>query len=422
MFIDRVKIEVRSGKGGDGMIAFHTEKYVARGGPSGGNGGRGGSIIFEASKEVTTLVNFRFSKVIRAEDGQKGMPKNQYGRGAKDVTVKVPIGTVVYDETHKHLITDLSQEGQQFVIAKGGRGGRGNACFKSSVNRAPRVAENGLPGETKRLILELKLLADVGLVGLPSVGKSTLLSVISNAEPEIADYEFTTIYPNLGVVNLPGAEPFVVADLPGLIEGAHLGKGLGLQFLRHLERCRVIVHVIDMSSLRDPVNDYKTIKNELKSYQSGLTKRPAVIAASKMDEEGSNIKLKALRKGTRGIKIFPISALTHEGINELMYECVRLIQLTPAMPLDVEATKVKVYQATKVEALYDIIKEGEHRFRIIGERVLRTYRLINISTDEGLLRLLAYLRKIRVEDKLRDLNARDGDTVILEDFEFEYYS
>lgn len=422
MFIDRVKIEVRSGKGGDGMIAFLTEKYIARGGPSGGNGGRGGSIIFEASKEVTTLVNFRYSKVIRAEDGQKGMTKNQYGRGAKDVIVKVPVGTVVYEEESRALVVDLSTEGQQFVIAKGGRGGRGNACFKSSVNRAPRVAENGLPGENKRLILELKLLADVGLVGLPSVGKSTLLSVISNAEPEIADYEFTTIYPNLGVVNLPSAEPFVVADLPGLIEGAHLGKGLGLQFLRHLERCRVIVHVIDMSTTRDPVVDYRTIKNELKSYHSGLTKRPAIIAASKMDEPGAEVKLKALRKGVRGTKVYPISALTHEGINELMYECVRLLDTTPALPLDVSKEKVKVYKAKQEEALFDIVKENEHTFRIIGERVIRTYRLINISTDEGLLKLLAYLRKIRVEERLRELNAKDGDTVKLEDFEFDYFS
>ena len=422
MFIDRAKIEVKSGKGGDGIIAFHTEKFIARGGPSGGNGGRGGSVIFVASKEVTTLVNFRYSKVIKADDGNKGMAKNMYGRSAKDVSVKVPLGTVIFEEPSHQLIADLSTEGQEFIVAKGGRGGRGNACFKSSVNRAPRIAENGMPGVSKKLTLELKLLADVGLVGLPSVGKSTLLSVISNAKPEIADYEFTTIYPNLGVVELPGATSFVVADLPGLIEGAHLGKGLGLQFLRHLERCRLIIHVIDMSSGRNPVADFNTIKAELKTYQSGLTKRPAVIAASKMDEPGAEAALKLLKKGVRKTKIFPISALTHQGINELMYECVALLKTIPPMPLEIEKSRIRVYQAKEEAPIFEITRRNEHTFILGGERLIRTYRLINISTDEGLLKLLAYLRKIRVEDKLRDMGARDGDTVILEDFEFEYYS
>ncbi|MFA5236173.1 MAG: GTPase ObgE [Bacilli bacterium] len=422
MFIDRVKIEVHSGKGGDGMIAFLTQKYIARGGPSGGNGGRGGSIVFVASKEVTTLVAFRYSKKIEAEDGAKGMSNNKYGRSAKDVYVKLPVGTVIYEEPEHRLIADLSTEGQEFIVAKGGRGGRGNACFKSSVNRAPRIAENGVPGELKTLTLELKLLADVGLVGLPSVGKSTLLSVVSNAKPEIADYEFTTIYPNLGVVELPSAPSFVVADLPGLIEGAHLGKGLGLEFLRHLERCRVIVHVINMASGRDPVADYRVIKQELKTYQGGLAKRPAVIAASKMDEPGADEALKLLKRGVRKVKIFPISALTHEGINELMYECARLIKETPEMPLYVPSSEVKRYSYKGKAAPFDIVKKNEHTFVITGERVTRTYRLINISTDEGLLKLLAYLRKLRVEDRLKEMGAQDGDTVILEDFEFDYYA
>jgi len=422
MFIDRVKIEVRSGKGGDGMIAFHTEKFIAKGGPSGGNGGRGGSVILVANKAVTTLINFRFSKVIKAEDGQKGMTKNKYGRSAEDVYVQVPIGTVVYEEPDHRLVCDLSTEKQEFIIAKGGRGGRGNSCFKSSVNRAPRIAENGFPGETKKLTMELKLLADVGLVGYPNVGKSTLLSVISNARPEIADYEFTTLVPNLGVVELPGVAPFVVADLPGLIEGAHLGKGLGLQFLRHLERCRVVIHVVDMASKHDPVADYRQIKNELKSYNVGLTKRPTVIAASKMDEPGSEEKLKLLKKGVRGVKIYPISALTHEGINEMLYECARLMKDAPVMPLEVEVGSRRVYEAKASEPIFTIVKRNEHTFIITGERVLRTYRLINISTDEGLLKLLAYLRKIRVEERLREMNAQDGDTVILEDFQFEYWS
>ena len=421
MFIDKVVVEVRSGKGGDGMIAFLHEKYMPNGGPSGGNGGRGASIIFRANKSINTLFNFRHSKVFIGQDGGKGLTKNKYGRGADDVYVDVPLGTVVYLEKDHSLIADLSKDGQEVVVAKGGRGGRGNAAFKSDKNRVPRIAENGLPGETKRLILELKLLADVGLVGLPNAGKSTLLSVVSNANPEIADYPFTTLEPNLGVVNVGRYESFVMADLPGLIEGAHLGKGLGLSFLRHLERCRVIVHLVSMED-ENPYKSYKIIKDELKSYGMGLDKRPLIIVASKMDDENAQAKLKEFKKKVKA-DVMPISSLTHEGIDELTKKCFEILSNSDPFPLGDEekGDGVKVYDAYKdAKPVFEVQHEKDHVFRLVGESIERTYSLINISTDEGLMRLINYLRKIGVEEALKEAGAESGDSVFLCDFEFEY--
>lgn len=421
MFIDRVIVEVRSGKGGDGMIAFLHEKYVAKGGPSGGNGGRGASIIFRANKSINTLFNFRHSKVIIGQDGGKGLTKNKYGRGADDVVVDVPVGSVIYLEENKQFLCDLSEDGQQVVVAKGGRGGRGNAAFKSDKNRVPRIAENGLPGETKRLIIELKLLADVGLVGLPNAGKSTLLSVVSNANPEIADYPFTTIAPNLGVVNVSKYETFVMADLPGLIEGAHLGKGLGLTFLRHLERCRVIVHLVSMAD-ENPYESFQKIQNELKEYGMGLEKRPLIIVASKMDEDGAEDKLIEFKKKVKQ-DVYPISSLTHQGIDELVKKCHEILSKTEPFPLMGHEEKVAshVYNAYEEQKpIFSVVKEKDHVYRLVGESIERTYSLINISTDEGLMRLINYLRKINVEDALREQGAQDGDSVFLCDFEFEY--
>ena len=421
MFIDRVIVEVRSGKGGDGMIAFLHEKYVAKGGPSGGNGGRGASIIFRANKSINTLYNFRHSKVFIGQDGEKGGTKNKYGRGANDVIVDVPLGTIVYDEKDGHQIADLSTEGETVVVAKGGRGGRGNAAFKSDKNRVPRIAENGLPGETKRLILELKLLADVGLVGLPNAGKSTLLSVVSNANPEIADYPFTTIEPNLGVVNVSRYETFVMADLPGLIEGAHTGKGLGLTFLRHLERCRVIVHVVSMEE-DNPYENFKVVQNEIKSYGMGLDKRPVIVVASKMDDESREDKFKEFRKHFKG-EVIKLCSITHKGVDELIKKCQEMLEVTPVFPLGEvgESKDVKVYDAYKeAKPIFEIVREKDHVFRITGESIERTYSLINISTDEGLMRLINYLRKIDVEKALKEKGAVDGDSVFLCDFEFEY--
>ena len=424
MFIDRAIIEVRSGKGGDGAIAFRREKYIAKGGPAGGNGGRGASVILRANSKINTLFNFRHSKCFIGPDGEKGGIKNQYGRGSEDIYVDVPVGTVVYEEKNHKFLGDLSTDGLELRVAKGGRGGRGNTCFKSSTNRVPRIAENGEPGEQKRLILELKLLADVGLVGFPSVGKSTLLSVVSSARPEIADYPFTTIIPNLGVVTSKDGRSFVMADLPGIIEGAHDGKGLGLQFLRHIERCRIIVHVIDMGeSGRDPYSDYQIISKELKEYGFGLDKRPVIYVASKMDEEGALERLKAFEKKAK-VKCIPISALTEEGIDELVYKCADLLDVTPIFPLfdaEEETLENKVYTLDDEEKEFDIKHPTAHSWEIVGDKIIKFYKMTNISTDDGMMKLLTHLRKLKVDDKLEELGAQDGDQVILDDFVFMYY-
>ena len=424
MFIDRAIIEVRSGKGGDGAIAFRREKYVPKGGPAGGNGGRGASVILRANSKINTLFNFRHSKCFIGQDGEKGGIKNQYGRHSDDIYVDVPVGTVVYEEKDHKFLGDLSKDGLTLKVAKGGRGGRGNTCFKSSTNRVPKIAENGEPGEQKRLILELKLLADVGLVGFPSVGKSTLLSVVSSARPEIADYPFTTIIPNLGVVTSKDGRSFVMADLPGIIEGAHVGKGLGLQFLRHIERCRIIVHVIDMGeSGRDPFEDFKIINKELEEYGFGLTKRPVIYVASKMDEEGAKERLKAFEKKSK-VKCIPISSLTDEGIEELVYKCVDLLDVTPIFPLvdsEEEVLENKVYKLDEEEKEFEIKHPNLHTWEITGDKIIKFYRMTNISTDEGMMKLLTKLRKLKVDDILDEMGAQDGDTVILDDFSFDYY-
>ena len=424
MFIDRAVIEVRSGKGGDGAIAFRREKYVPKGGPAGGNGGRGASIFLRANSKINTLFNFRHSKCFIGADGEKGGIKNQYGKNSEDIYIDVPVGTVVYEESNHRFIGDLSTDGLTLRVAKGGRGGRGNTCFKSSTNRVPRIAENGEPGEQKRLILELKLLADVGLVGFPSVGKSTLLSVVSSAKPEIADYPFTTIIPNLGVVRVKDGRSFVLADLPGIIEGAHQGKGLGLQFLRHIERCRIIVHVIDMSETgRDPVEDYKIIQGELNEYGFGLNKRPMIVVASKMDEDESEKRLQEFEKKT-GIKCLQISALTEQGIDELLYQCADLLEKTPQFPLfdeQEEQLESKVYTLPEDESEFEIKHPTQNTWVITGDKIIKFYKMTNISTDDGMMKLLTKLRKLKVDDKLEEMGAKDGDLVILDDFTFEYY-
>ncbi|MCR5184953.1 MAG: GTPase ObgE [Bacilli bacterium] len=423
MFIDRAVVEVRSGKGGDGAISFLHAKYVPNGGPDGGNGGRGASIYFRASRTITTLLNFRHSKTFIGQDGGKGDIKNQYGKYAEDVYIDVPIGTVIFEEEGHKFLGDLNEEGKVVCAAKGGRGGRGNSMFKSPTNRAPKIAENGEPGEIKRIILELKLLADVGLVGYPSVGKSTFLSVVSAAKPEIADYPFTTIVPNLGVVKVKNGSSFVMADLPGLIEGAHLGKGLGLQFLRHIERCRVIIHIIDLGeSGRDPYNDYLVINDELKNYGFGLEKRPMILVASKMDEEGAKERLEVLKKQINK-EIYPLSSLLEEGVDAILYECAKLLETTPIFPLyseDSEELEHKVYSLEEEEKEFEIRRLDAHTWRILGDKIIKFYRMTNISTDEGMMILMNRIRKLKIDDELEKLGATDGDTVILDDFSFEY--
>ena len=422
MFIDRAKITVKSGKGGDGCIAFHHEKFIERGGPSGGNGGRGGSIYFKAVDTQSTLINYRHARKVMAKEGGKGMAKKMYGRGAEDIILEVPIGTVIFDANTHELLCDLSNKGQTFLAVKGGRGGRGNACFSSPRNRAPRIAENGLPGEEKVLILELKLLADVGLVGLPSVGKSTLLSVISSAKPEIADYPFTTLTPQLGVTYLDSGDSFVVADLPGLIEGASIGKGLGLTFLRHIERCRVIVHVLDMEH-ESPLEDFDLINNELKSYGYHLIDRTTLVVCNKVEDEETKAKAEEVKKALSDkYEVMFISSILHEGVKEMLYKISELLKTAPSFPLYEESHEdVKVFDARKDEKEFIITHPEAHVFVIQGERIERTYSLINLSTDEGIMRLIGILRDLGVDEKLHEMGAQDGDTVKLCDFEFEYF-
>ena len=424
MFIDKTRpFTVKAGKGGDGALSFLHEKYVEKGGPDGGNGGRGGSIILRAVTSQSTLIAYQHVKKIEADDGGKGQKKQMYGRAAQNIYMDVPVGTVVFEEPDHTFLCDLSQEGQEFVVAKGGRGGRGNACFKSPTNRTPRIAENGIPGQERLITLELKLLADVGLLGLPSVGKSTFLSVISAAKPEIGDYPFTTISPNLGVVYLDDGTNYVVADLPGLIQGASQGKGLGLQFLRHIERCRVIVHILDMYH-DDPLKDFEDINKELENYGFNLIKRPMLVVCSKVEDPETQEKYEQVKKALEGkYEVMPMCSILHEGVNEILYKIKDMLQNAEYFPLYEEADKdVKVYDAHKnLGEEFNIEKTGPHSFRIYGDRIERTYSLINLSSDEGLLKLLSILRNLRVDDKLHEMGAVDGDTVSLCDYEFEYY-
>jgi GTPase len=427
VFVDKVSTHIKAGKGGNGMIAFRREKYVDKGGPSGGDGGRGGSVYFIADSGLTTLLDFKYKRKIAAPDGGKGMGKDCSGRAAEDIVVKVPVGTIVYDNNSKRIIADFKYPNQKELIAKGGRGGRGNAHFVSSRNQVPRVAENGEPGVEFDATLELKVLADVGLVGYPSVGKSTLLAAVTAAKPEIASYPFTTLTPNLGVVAVKDGRSFVMADLPGLIEGAHNGKGLGLQFLRHIERCRVLIHIVDMASSegRDPINDFKVINDELKSYRMRLLERPMVVAANKMDDPGAILLLDEFKKVYgKDYKIFPISALERTGLDELLYYVADLLAKTPEFPLldaDFISPEKAVYEMRADDKGFTITKVGDHHFVISGERIEKLYKMTNISEDQGFLYLTTTMRKMGIDDELIRLGAQNGDQVDLLDFTFEYF-
>src|SRR5690625_4092593 len=332
MFIDQASVYVKAGDGGNGLVAYRREKYVPKGGPAGGDGGNGGDVIFKVDEGLNTLMDFRYNRHFTADNGANGLSKSQHGKSAEPLIVPVPPGSVIIDEDTNEIIADLTEDQEEVVVAKGGRGGRGNIRFASSRNPAPKIAENGEPGEERNLKVELKLLADVGLVGLPNVGKSTLLSVLTSAQPKIASYHFTTLSPNLGVVETDDFRSFVMADLPGLIEGAHEGVGLGHQFLRHVERTRVIVHVLDMAGIegRDPFEDYKQINNELKKYDEYLMDKPQVIAANKMDMPGAKENLKIFKeKIDSQVEIFPVSALTREGLREMVFAIAKILESVP---------------------------------------------------------------------------------------------
>lgn len=423
-FIDRVKIYVQAGTGGNGTVAFRREAHVPKGGPSGGDGGRGGSVIFVATNSLSTLLDLRYYREYKAQNGEKGHAKKMHGADADDLVIRVPVGTCVYDDDTGNIIADLTKDGQRAVIAKGGRGGRGNARFASSRNPAPKICENGEPGEKFNLRVELKLLADVGLVGFPSVGKSTLLSVVSKARPQIADYHFTTIVPNLGVVQVKDGRSFVMADLPGLIEGASQGKGLGHQFLRHIERCRVIVHIIDMSGSegRDPYEDYVTINKELGEYEYRLLERPQIIVANKMDGDEAEENLKKFKEKLGDQKVFPIIAPIHEGIDAVLYAVADALETAPDFFNQEEEQESVLYTYKEDEKPFTIHNKGNGVWEVTGKKVERLVQMASFTTDDGFQRFALQIRNIGIDDALREAGCEDGDTVRLYDFEFEFYN
>lgn len=427
MFIDRVKLHIQAGKGGDGIVAFRREKYVAYGGPYGGDGGRGGSIVFEADAHKSTLLDLRFQRRLKAADGGNGKTKKMHGADGDDYIVKVPIGTLVKDCKSGQVIADLTQDKQQEIIAQGGKGGRGNWHFRSSKNTAPQYSELGEPGIERDIEVELKLLADVGLVGFPSVGKSTLLSVVSKAKPEIAAYPFTTITPNLGVVQSPDGRSFVMADLPGLIAGASEGKGLGHQFLRHIERCRVIVHVIDMGANdgRDPIEDYRIINEELAQYEYRLMERPQIVVANKMDLDDAQANLQRFKAAYPDVEVFAVTAIIAEGLNPLLYRLADLLEVTPTFPLFTEDehhddTAGVVYRLEPKEAPFTITKLAPHEWEVSGSLIERNFSLSKLTNEEDVMRFARRMRKMNVDQALRDAGCENGDTVVICSVEFVF--
>ncbi|WP_017755946.1 GTPase ObgE [Calidifontibacillus oryziterrae] len=429
MFVDYVKVYVKGGDGGNGMVAYRREKYVPKGGPAGGDGGNGADVVFEVDEGLRTLMDFRYQRHFKASRGEHGMSKGMHGKNAQPMIVKVPPGTVVRDAATNEKIADLTINGQRAVIAKGGRGGRGNTRFATPTNPAPEIAENGEPGQERDVILELKVLADVGLVGFPSVGKSTLLSVVSSAKPKIAEYHFTTIVPNLGVVETEDGRSFVMADLPGLIEGAHQGVGLGHQFLRHIERTRVIVHVVDMSGLegRDPYEDYLTINDELKQYNLRLTERPQLVVANKMDIPGAEENLEKfkqqLKEASReDVSVFAISAITRQGLRDLLFKIADLVETTPEFPLDDQEEEQShiLYRHEREEAPFEITRDDDGAFVISGGEIEKKFKMTDFSRDESIRRFARQMRGLGVDEALRERGAKNGDIVRLLEFEFEF--
>ncbi|AGM98497.1 GTPase ObgE [Streptococcus iniae] len=434
MFLDTAKISVQAGRGGDGMVAFRREKYVPNGGPWGGDGGKGGSVVFKVDEGLRTLMDFRYNRKFRAKAGEKGMTKGMHGRGSDDLIVLIPQGTTVKDAETGKVLTDLVENGQEFVVAQGGRGGRGNIRFATPRNPAPEIAENGEPGEERELLLELKILADVGLVGFPSVGKSTLLSVVSAAKPKIGAYHFTTIVPNLGMVRTKSGDSFAMADLPGLIEGASQGVGLGTQFLRHIERTRVILHVIDMSASegRDPFDDYKSINHELETYNLRLMERPQIIVANKMDMPESEENLKAFKAKLAKEydefdelpMVFPISTLAHQGLENLMEATAELLKNTDEFLLyedsDFMDDEEAYYGFAGEEKAFDISRDDAAAWVLSGDKLERLFVMTNMERDESIMKFARQLRGMGVDEALRARGAKDGDIVRIGNYEFEF--
>lgn len=422
MFIDETSIKVIAGSGGDGCTAFRREKYVEMGGPFGGNGGKGSDIIFKVDTGLHTLVDLRYMKTIKGKKGENGSGKNMDGKSADDIFIKVPQGTVITDFDTGLIIADLKEKDDMVVVAKGGRGGRGNTAFKTLANPAPNFSENGEPGEERILKVELKLLADVGLVGLPSVGKSTFLSKVTKATPKIASYHFTTLSPNLGVVKTLDNRSFVIADLPGLIEGASQGVGLGDKFLRHIERTKVIAHIIDMSGLegRDPFDDYQVINKELENFSPKLLKKPMIVIANKMDIPTSKKNLEEFKKKV-DVDVYPISAITSNNLNEVLIKLADLVDKEPNTPLYDEETYLShVLYKFEEEKPFTIEKEN-NIYIIHGKNVEKMFKMTNFQSDEGIERFIRQLRKLGIDEELEKMNIEEGSIVKILDYEFEYH-
>ncbi|WP_283680358.1 GTPase ObgE [Lentilactobacillus sp. Marseille-Q4993] len=432
MFVDQVKIDVKAGNGGNGMVAFRREKYVPNGGPAGGDGGHGGNVVFKVDTGMSTLMDFRYHRKFKAKPGGNGANKSMTGRSAEDLIIPVPEGTTITNSETGALIGDLTEKDQELVVARGGRGGRGNTHFASAKNPAPEIAENGEPGEEIPLRLELRVLADVGLVGFPSAGKSTLLSVITSAKPKIAGYHFTTLVPNLGMVRLDDGRDFAVADLPGLVEGASEGVGLGIQFLRHVERTRVILHLVDMSGQegRDPYEDYLAINRELATYDESLLDRPQIVVATKMDLPDAQENLAEftakLQESTSADKdapeVLPISSVTHQGLQPLITKTAELLDNTAPIPLTTDDGSNQNYEfdgdkESELKVSYDDEIES---WVLSGDKIEKLFKMTDTMHDQSMLRFARQMKGMGVDDALRKAGAKDGDTVTILDFSFTY--
>lgn len=426
MFVDRAKIFIKSGKGGNGAVSFRREPFVPEGGPDGGDGGKGGDIIFQADENLRTLMDFRFKRKYEAENGQDGMKKKRYGKNGQDMIIKVPVGTVVIDEESGLVMKDLTEHGQSFVAAKGGKGGKGNVKYTTSTRQAPNFAEAGGFAKERNIILEMKLIADVGLVGFPNVGKSTLLSVSTSAKPKIANYHFTTIEPNLGVVQIFDTS-FVMADIAGIIEGAHEGAGLGHKFLKHIERTKVLIHVVDVSGSegRDPIEDFDKINSELEQYSPKLMKKPQIVAANKIDliseEDPKYLEFKTYVE-SKGYKVFPMSAPINVGVHEILAEAADKLQQLLEEPQDEEEYEMFDFEADERDPEYRTVNvdfDGQD-FVLSGRQLEKIFNSTNFNDSGSMRYLYKYIEKSGAMDKMKEMGIEDGDIIRVQDFEFEY--
>ena len=427
MFADRVKIYVKSGKGGDGHVSFHREKYVPNGGPDGGDGGKGGDVYFEVDEGLNTLTDFRHIRKYCAGNGENGSKRNCAGKNGEDITIKVPEGTVIKEAESGQVITDMSGENRRFLLLNGGKGGNGNQHYATSTMQAPRYAQPGQPAQELELLLELKVIADVGLVGFPNVGKSTFLSKVTNARPKIANYHFTTLNPNLGVVDLEDAKGFVIADIPGLIEGASEGVGLGYEFLRHIERTKLIVHIVDAASTegRDPIEDIYAINRELEAYNAEIALRPQMIAANKIDmiygDEDPVAKIKAEFE-PKGIPVYAISAITGQGLRELLYDINNQLEKLDSKPVIFEQEFFPEYhfdvQNEPFTVVYD---EDENAYVVEGPRIEKMLSYTNLESEKGFKFFQDFLKDNGVLEQLEELGISEGDTVRMYGLAFDYY-